>query len=107
MNGWNKDGRGGVKAAPIVGWKTATLMNQTSDIFLRPEFSVPPDLDGVSALQFGLTALQARALSEQLVAHADRLGPWTTFPSANPVGLVPTVGAGRWGMIGMARAGLG
>lgn len=73
MNGWNKDGRGGVKVSPIIGWKTATLINQTSDIFLRLEFSVAHDLDHVSALQFGLTALQARALSEQLAAHADQL----------------------------------
>ncbi|KQW34867.1 MULTISPECIES: hypothetical protein [Ensifer] len=73
MNRWNKDGQGNIRVSPIIGWKTATLINQNSDVFLRLEFGVDHDLEQVSALQFGLTALQAKALGEQLASHGDKL----------------------------------
>ncbi|WP_429133368.1 hypothetical protein [Ensifer sp. 4252] len=48
-------------------------MSDNADIGLRIEFTDGPTSPNVSALQFGLTAAQARALSADLAAHADKL----------------------------------
>ncbi|MBD9596374.1 hypothetical protein IB270_26395 [Ensifer sp. ENS05] len=58
MHDWNTDGRGNVKAATVIAWKTAGTEN--CDVLLRIEFSVEPDLANVSALQFRLTTQQSK-----------------------------------------------
>ncbi|MDP9635075.1 UNVERIFIED_ORG: hypothetical protein J2W85_007170 [Ensifer adhaerens] len=72
MNGWNRDGSGQVKVSPVLGWKTARPLSENANVFLRLEFGVGHDLESVSALQFSLTAEQARALSQQLADDADK-----------------------------------
>ncbi len=72
-DGWNRDGDGCVRISAVLAWNSAVLLSQNVDIGLRIEFTDVPPSDNVSALQFGLTAAQARALSADLATHADRL----------------------------------
>ncbi|WP_457584621.1 hypothetical protein [Ensifer canadensis] len=72
MNGWTRDGGGNVRVSPVMDWKTATPLNETSDVFLRLEFGVGHELEHVSALQFSLGVAQARALGRQLVEEAEK-----------------------------------
>ncbi|MBD9490004.1 hypothetical protein [Ensifer sp. ENS11] len=57
----------------VLAWNSAVLLSENADIGLRIEFTDEPESHNVSALQFGLTAAQARALSADLAAHADKL----------------------------------
>jgi hypothetical protein len=72
-DGWNRDGDGCVRISAVLAWKSAALLGENADIGLRIEFSDELASHHVSALQFGLTAAQARALSADLAAHADKL----------------------------------
>ncbi len=84
MHGWNRDGNGHVKMSPVIGWKTATPLSETANVFLRIEFGVGHDLDNVSALQFSFTVLQARMLSRQLAEAADKQDPPRSAPPQPP-----------------------
>lgn len=72
-DGWRRDGHGGVKMSPVTGWNSAIFLCDISDIGLRIEFGDYPTSPNLSAFQFGLTVAQARRLSVELAAHADKL----------------------------------